>query len=487
MTKRILLTGSTGYIGGRLLPILLDQGYFIRCFTRHPDTIEKKFSELIKTYPDTLEVFEGDALDRASVFEAASGMDTLIYLIHSMGSKADFQQQDKIAAENVTAAVETHGFEKIIYLGGLIDESEALSPHLKSRLEVGSIFRSTKIPSITFRASIIIGAGSLSYELIRNLSESLPFMITPTWVQKPAQPIAVDDVLRYISEGLQLSIRNHDIYEIGGTDILSYSDLMKEYCQQRHLKRYFFKVPFLSPYVSSLWLALITPIYARIGRKLIESIQNSSVVKHADITKQTFPWSPIGIRESIQKALETEDQLYRQTHWADAISSTYSKIPDYQDVRFGNRLVSIHSVTFDKTVSKSEIFSHIESIGGDQGWYFGQFLWKIRGFIDKSLGGPGLSRGRKHPTKLRQGDILDWWRVTIISPPTQLRLRAEMKLPGRAWLDFELKETAEGYTLYQSAIFDPIGLFGKLYWRLLYPIHWIIFRGMLKELSRQIK
>ncbi|RAP33135.1 DUF2867 domain-containing protein [Candidatus Marinamargulisbacteria bacterium SCGC AG-439-L15] len=489
MTKTILLTGVTGYIGGRLLPELLKEGYKVRCFSRRPETIKHKFKSLFDTpLGANIELFEGDSLDRKSIQHAMKGIDIAYYLIHSMGAKKNFEEKDRLSAQYFVKAAESNNIQRIIYLGGLVDETtKSLSPHLRSRIEVGQIIRKGNVPSVTLRASIIIGSGSLSFELIRNITETLPLMIAPKWVQMPAQPILVADVLSYLLKSILLPLTTHEVYEIGGKDIVSYEGLIRHYAKHRKLKRRIIRVPLLTPYLSSLWLGLVTPLYARIGKKLIESVNHATIVHHQDKTDQAFAISPCGVNEAMKRAITKEETDFTETHWADAISSVYSKIPSYQNIQFGNRLLSVHFCHFNDHQSPQNIFNVLSSIGGKEGWFYANWIWKLRGFIDMCLGGPGLKRGRRNKKSLKKGDSLDWWRVEVVEPPTRIRLYAEMKVPGRAWLEFEIKKTKFGQTLYQTAIFDPVGLLGRFYWRTLYPIHWFVFKGMLKGIQKKVE
>lgn len=474
-SKRVLLTGATGYVGGRLLKELEKQGYGVRCITRHPERLRSRVAE-------STEVVRGDVLEAESLPPAFEDVEVAFYLIHSMGSKADFEEKDRQAATNFAAAAKEAGARRIIYLGGLIPEDETLSSHLSSRQEVGSILRRSGVQTLELQASIIIGSGSLSFELIRNLVERLPVMVAPKWVRVKAQPIFIDDVLRYLTRAVEIETEGSRIYEIGGADVVSYSDIMREYARQRGLRRWMIPVPLLSPWLSSLWLNLITPVYARIGRKLIDSIRHPTVVKNDDARKD-FDVNPIGIREAVSKVLRKEEQHSNETRWSDALSSA-GPLRAWAGVRFGNRIVDHKSVIV--SASPKEAFKPIERIGGETGWYYGDWLWSLRGFIDYLFGGVGLRRGRRDPERLRVGESVDFWRVEEYEPQKRLRLFAEMRLPGRAWLDFEVKPVGEGSSeIHQTAVFDPLGFFGQLYWYALYPLHARIFKGMLRSIARQ--
>jgi len=469
---RILLTGATGYIGGRLLPRLVAEGHEVRCLLRHPSHLRDG---------GNVERVAGDVFDPESLRKALSGMETAYYLVHSMGSTGDFEERDGVAARNFATAAENAGLKRIIYLGGLAQDDENLSPHLRSRHEVGNILRHSKVPTLELRASIILGSGSLSFEMVRALVERLPVMVAPKWVETKAQPIAVDDVIRYLLESLTVSLPASRVFEIGGEDQVSYGDLMREYSRQRKLKRHLIPVPFLSPKLSSLWLGLVTPLYARIGRKLIDSIRCETIVTKREATYREFQTRPIDFRTAIRLALKNEDREFSQTRWSDAISSS-GEPSQWGGYRFGTRLVD--SRTRHVSVPPKKAFEPIQKIGGRTGWYYGNWLWRLRGWIDIPVGGVGLRRGRRHPLDLSEGDALDFWRVEKVEPGRILRLQAEMKVPGRAWLEFEVTAEGTGSRIRQTAIFDPKGLGGLLYWYGIYPLHVLIFRGMIDRIAR---
>ena len=471
---RILLTGATGYVGGRLLAALEQAGRRVRCLTRHPEFLHERVG------PRT-EVVRGDCLDRGSLQPALRGIDTAYYLVHSLGSKDDFEHRDRQAALNFGAAASDEGVRRVVYLGGLGHSEEALSPHLKSRQETGDALRAAGVSVVEFRASIILGSGSLSYELIRALVERLPVMICPTWVRVKAQPIHIQDVVSYLVASLDLPRGENRIYEIGGADQVSYQDIMKEYARQRGIHRWFLPVPVLTPYISSLWLGLTTPVYARVGRKLVESIRNPTVVRD-DTSLRTFDIRPVGLKESIARAQRNEDRRFAATHWSDAISSGGTS-HSWGGVRFGTRLVDSRQRRVP--VPPAVAFEPIRKIGGSSGWYFANWLWRIRGFLDLLLGGVGLRRGRRDPEHLVVGDALDFWRVEAYEPDRLLRLAAEMRLPGRAWLEFEVKPSAGHSVIHQTAVFDPVGLSGLIYWYGIYPLHSLIFAGMLSRLGKR--
>jgi uncharacterized protein YbjT (DUF2867 family) len=468
----ILLTGATGYVGGRLLPALEAAGHTVRCLTRRP--------EVLRHDHPARDVVQGDVLDRASLDAAMRGVDTAYYLVHSMGATGSFEEADREGARNFAAAAKAAGVSRIIYLGGLGREEEDLSPHLRSRQEVGRLLRESGIPVLEFRASIVIGAGSLSFEMIRSLVERLPFMITPKWVRVPAQPIAIDDLLGYLIAALDLPASEYRVYEIGGADQVSYAEIMKIYARLRGRRLRMLAVPVLTPYVSSLWLGLITPLYARVGRKLIESIVHTTVV-HDDAALRTFAVRPMGVEEAVKRALGLAPGEPVVSRWTDAVSSARMP-PNWDGVKFGTRLSDARSITVSAT--PSAVFKCIERIGGDTGWYAWNWLWDLRGVLDLLTGGVGMRRGRPSPEMLRVGDTLDFWRVESIEPGRRLCLAAEMRLPGRAWLEFEVVPQANATLIRQTATFDPEGVLGKAYWYAISPLHHLVFGGMLRGIAR---
>ena len=469
----ILLTGATGYVGGRLLPELEQAGYRVRCVARRPEYLRSRAGA-------GTEVVPGDVLDRASLDAAMRGVHTAYYLVHSMGTAENFEETDRRAAEYFAAASRAAGVRRIIYLGGLGESGAELSSHLRSRQEVGEILRAGGVPVTEFRASIVIGSGSLSFEMIRALVERLPVMITPRWVAVPAQPIAVADLLAYLVAALELPGQENRTYEIGGTDRVSYGDIMREYARQRGLRRWMIPVPVLTPRLSSLWLGLVTPIYSRVGRKLIDSIRNPTVVRDERALRD-FAVRPKGIKEAIAQALRREDREFARTQWSDALSAA-GEVRQWGGVRFGNRLIDMRTVAVP--VGAAAAFAPVRRIGGRTGWYYGNFLWRLRGWMDLLIGGVGMRRGRRHPDEIQVGDALDCWRVEAFEPDRRLRLQAEMKLPGRAWLEYEVESKDGGSVIRQTAIFDPVGLLGIAYWYLIYPVHQLVFAGMLRGIER---
>jgi uncharacterized protein YbjT (DUF2867 family) len=472
--NNILITGASGYVGGRLLKSLEHSGYEVSCLAREPEYLKSKVLKKTK-------IIKGDVLDKSSLKSALNNIDVAFYLIHSMGVKNGFEEKDRQAAINFVEAAESSGVKRIIYLGGLGDSEKSLSPHLKSRHETGEILRRGKVQVIEFRASVVIGAGSLSFEMIRALVEKLPVMITPKWVYVDTQPIAISDLLKYLNAAITIKIKGDRIFEIGCEDIVSYCELMQEYGRQRGLKRFIIPVPLLTPWLSSLWLGLVTPIYARIGRKLIDNLKNPTVINDS-AAKNYFNIEPLRVSDAIEEALVEEEKEFYENRWSDSLSSgdTHRK---WGGIKFGTRIVDARRTVVN--ASLPEAFLPIKKIGGETGWYYANWLWRLRGYIDLLCGGVGMRRGRRSPADIVVGDVIDWWRVEDYKENKLLRLFAEMKLPGRAWLQLEVEKKDGKTYINQSAIFDPIGLGGILYWYALYPLHVVIFTGMLNKISKE--
>jgi uncharacterized protein YbjT (DUF2867 family) len=439
----ILVAGATGYVGGELLKALPRKEWEVRCMARNPDALRASGCEVVP----------GDVLDAGALRSAMAGVHTAYYLVHSMGSAQSFEEQDRTAAQNFARAAAEEGVQRIIYLGGLGHTDGQLSAHLRSRHEVGEILKSTGVPVIEFRASVVIGSGSLSFEMIRALVERLPVMIAPRWVSVASQPIAIADLLSYLVAALDLPVEGSKIFEIGGADQVSYGGLMKEYARQRGLKRLVISVPLLTPRLSSLWLGLVTPLYVRVGRKLIDSICHPTIVEDQSALAE-FKIRPVGFREAIAAAVNDQRRNlltdFRTTHVA---------------------------------ACPRDAFAPIRRIGGRTGWYYANWLWKLRGLLDGVFGGVGMRRGRRDSDSLQVGDTVDFWRVELMEPDHLLRLTAEMKLPGRAWLEFEVTGDATGSLIRQTATFDPVGLLGRAYWYAVFPLHELVFGGMLRGIA----
>ncbi len=470
--RLVLLTGATGFVGGRLLPVLSGAGYRVRCLARDPQHLRPRL-------PPGAEAVRGDLLDPDSLAAAMKGVEVAWYLVHSLAAGGRFDEQERAAARNFAEAAAVAGLRRIVYLGGLGRGAE-LSAHLASRQEVGRILREGRVPTIELRASIIIGSGSFSFEMIRALVDRLPVMVTPRWVRRRAQPIAIEDVLAYLLAAADVPVEGSAVFEIGGPDQASYLDIMREYARQRGLRRWIIPVPVLTPRLSSLWLRLVTPLNAAVGRKLIDSIVCDTVVKDRRAL-EVFNIRPRSLAEAIARALACEDQECALTRWSDARSSS-GRIAGFGGSRFGSRLVDRRETWVP--LPPAAAFAPIRGIGGSRGWYYGNLLWRIRGLIDQILGGVGLRRGRRDPDTVAVGDTIDFWRVEAFVPDSLLRLAAEMRVPGRAWLQFEADPRDGGTRLVQTAVFDPAGLAGLVYWYALWPIHRFVFAGMLKGIAR---
>jgi uncharacterized protein YbjT (DUF2867 family) len=420
------------------------------------------------------ELIKGDLLDKQSLLPAMDGVVTAFYLAHSMNGEPGFVERERQAARNFAEVARESGVKRIIYLGALV-QGEDLSPHMQSRVETGHILRSTGVPVIEFRASIIIGSGSASFELIRSLVEKLPVMVTPRWVSTASQPVAIEDVIDYLTEALSLPDGGSKIVEIGGADVTSYLGIMEIYARLRGLRRFFIRVPLLSLSLSSRWLTLFTPLYAPVGRQLIESVRNRSIVEDPG-SGGLFSVKPMGIERAIRRAVANEDMAIPRSRWSDARGCPVIKtVPDGRLLR--------NEQTIEVPLAAEQAFAPIRRIGGANGWYFSNILWRLRGLADLVLGGVGMRRRRPNPEVPVPGGTLDFWRVESYQPARSLRLRAEMKVPGQAWLEFLAEPRCSKTLVRQIASFSPSGVLGYLYWYLLWPVHEVMFRGMLRRIA----
>ncbi len=468
-SRTILLTGATGYVGGRLLARLEQRGLHVRCLSRRPDVLAGRIG------PHT-EIVAADIEDAHAIESALAGVDTAYYLIHSMTATRPFAEADRSMATSFARAARAQGVRRIVYLGGL--GAGDTSEHLASRHEVGEILRASGVPTIELRASIVIGSGSTSFDMLRALVDRLPVMITPRWVGSLCQPIAIEDVLDYLIATLDHDPDGSEIFEIGGRDVVSYAELMAEYARQRGLRRATIPVPVLTPRLSSLWLGLVTPVHARVGRALVESLRSDTIVRDPRALT-TFPIAPRSTAEAVERALRNEDRAFAETRWSDEAGLEPASFGGH---RLGSRLVDTRSLHVD--VAPGAAFAPIRQIGGRTGWYAARRLWELRGVLDRVVGGPGLRRGRRDPDSLRVGDTIDFWRVEQYEPDRLLRLRAEMRLPGRAWLQFEVEPDETGSTITQTALFDAEGVAGLGYWYAVWPFHHRVFDGMLHGIAR---
>jgi uncharacterized protein YbjT (DUF2867 family) len=470
---KILLTGATGYVGGVLLGELQRQGHVVRCLARRPEKLAGRTGPAI-------EVVTGDAADPDDLARACSGVDVAYWLVHSMEGGVDYERADRLAAERFAAAAKAAGVKRVVYLGGLGADDDRLSAHLRSRHEVGAILRAGGGDVVEFRASIIVGAGSFSFDLVRTLVERLPVMICPAWLATPTQPIAIGDVVAYLAAAIGLPPGPPRIFEIGGPDRVSYGAIMQEYSRQRGLRRLMIPVPVLTPRLSSLWLKLVTPRYSKVGRKLIDGLKNPTVVT-SDAALREFAIRPRDLRSAVHDAITGEDSAFAGKRWAD-LADVEDLPRRYGGKTEGTRLVDHRHMVV--SVAPERAFAAIERIGGANGWYAYDWLWQLRGWMDRAIGGPGMARGRRDPARLAAGETLDCWRVEVCEPPRRLRLAAEMKMPGRGWLEFEVVPRDGDVTIHQTAVFDPKGLGGLAYWYAIWPLHELVFRRMLAGIVR---
>lgn len=468
--KRVLVTGATGYVGGRLVPRLLDAGHHVRVLARDPSRVTTR------AWADRVEVVQGDLQDPDSLERALDGQDIAYYLVHSMCAGDDFAERDRRAATNFVRA--GRHLEQVIYLGGILPSArpETLSEHLSSRAEIGEILRA-ELPTTELRAGPIIGAGSASFEMVRYLTERLPAMIAPKWILNDVQPVAVDDALSYLAAALGRpdTIGVIDI----GTDVLTFKEMMVRYAEVRGLPRVIVPVPVLAPSLAALWVGFVTPIPNCLAVPLVEGVVEPVV---GDITRarRLFPdIAPIPYRDAVARALEMTEASEVDTRWSVAGGA------QGPDVELEDREGIIREVrTRWVDADPATVFRAFSSLGGERGWRVWGWAWRIRGAIDQLVGGPGLRRGRRHPEVLYPGEALDFWRVEEYTPHVRLRLRAEMKVPGRAWLQFEAHPDEGGTRLVQTAFFAPIGFFGWLYWYGIYPFHALIFSDLVDAVAR---
>lgn len=469
---RVLVTGATGYIGGRLIPRLLDKGHHVRVFVRDPRRIAGR------AWAGRVEVAVGDLSQPQSLSAALRDMDVAYFLIHGMNAGGDFAARDRAGADNFVRAA--GHLKHVIYLGGLVPAGDRVSTHLASRAEVGEIFRAS-LPTTEFRAGPVIGSGSASFEMVRYLTERLPIMIAPRWVLNTVQPIAVRDVLAYLVSALEHERRPLGVVEIGA-DVLSFREMMHVYAQVRNLKRVILPVPVLAPWLAAQWVGLVTPIPNRLAVPLIKGViaPLSADTRRA---QALFPdIQPRSYRQAVERALESTRLGLVETRWSGALAHN-DDIPDYELTDREGLIQEVRSIHVTATARAT--FDTFTSLGGDRGWLAWNWAWRARGAFDRLVGGPGLRRGRRDPATLLPGEAVDFWRVEAVEPHRLLRLRAEMKVPGKAWLQFEAIPEDAGCRLIQTAIFAPSGLPGMFYWYTLYPIHKLIFTHMVQAIARE--
>jgi uncharacterized protein YbjT (DUF2867 family) len=481
-SEPVLVTGATGYVGGRLVPLLLVDGHRVRVVGR---SVSRLKCRPWANAPN-LEFAEADMLDSDALARAAKGCWAAYYLVHSMNSRhKDFSAADRQAAHNMAMAAAEGGIERIIYLGGLTGAEARLSKHLRSRHEVGEILKACPVPTTLFRAAMILGAGSASFEIIRYLVDRLPVMVTPGWASTPCQPIAIRNVLFYLKGCLENDETTGGTFDIGGPDVVTYRRLLEIYAEEARLpRRWIIPVPFLTARLSAYWIHVVTPVPAAIGRPLIEGLRNPAVCTENRI-RQLIPQELIPCREAMRAALEKVAQQGVETCWSDAGMPPVPEWIQCGDAPYAGGAVLECGYRIVLGARPEAVWAPIKRLGGKTGWYFGNPLWQLRGALDRVAGGIGLRRGRRHPTALYPGDALDFWRVLEIEEPHRLRLLAEMKVPGEALLDFKIHPLDGGRTeLQQLSRFLPRGLLGLLYWYGLYPLHQWVFRGMLKAIAK---
>ncbi|WP_329131601.1 SDR family oxidoreductase [Streptomyces sp. NBC_00670] len=480
-----LVTGATGYIGGRLVPELLDAGARVRALARSPGKLRDH------PWAGDVEVVQGDVTDAASVAAALDGVDVAYYLVHALGTGRDFERTDREAARTFGERARAAGVRRLVYLGGLTPAGvpeEELSPHLRSRAEVGRILLDSGVPTTVLRAAVILGSGSASFEMLRYLTERLPVMVTPSWVHTRIQPIGVRDVLRALVAAGRMPADVSRAFDLGGPDVLTYRDMMLRYARIAGLpRRLILPVPLLTPGLSSHWVGLVTPVPAALARPLTESLRHEVVCREHDIERYLppAPGRPVGFDEAVRLALRRIQQAEVTTRWSSASvpGAPSDPLPTDPDWAGGSLYTDRRQRTVD--ASPKALWRVVEGIGGENGWYSFPLAWTVRGLLDRLVGGVGLRRGRRDAARLRAGDSLDFWRVEEIEPGRLLRLRAEMRLPGLAWLEMYVGTDDAGRTRYrQQALFHPHGLLGHLYWWGVSPFHAVVFGGMARNIAR---
>ncbi|MCX5202325.1 SDR family oxidoreductase [Streptomyces sp. NBC_00237] len=481
---RCLVTGASGYIGGRLVPELLDAGHSVHCLARTPAKLRDfPWSGQVRTV-------QGDVTDPASTRRAMEGVEVAYYLVHALGTGTRFEETDRRAARVFGEEARRAGVRRIVYLGGLtpsgVPERE-LSPHLRSRAEVGRILMDSGVPTAVLRAAVIIGSGSASFEMLRYLTERLPLMVTPSWVRTRIQPVAVRDVLRLLVGCADLPADVSRTFDVGGPDILTYRDMMQRYARVAGLpQRLILPVPVLTPRLSSHWVGLITPVPASLARPLSESLRHEVVCAEHDIDAYVPapPGAPLGFERAVELALRRVQDANVTTRWSSASvpGAPSDPLPTDPDWAGGSLYTDVREAVVD--ASPERLWRVVEGIGGENGWYSFPLAWAVRGWMDRLVGGVGLRRGRRDRARLRVGDSLDFWRVEEIEAGKLLRLRAEMRVPGLAWLELGVRRDGEGRTVYhQRAVFHPRGLAGHAYWWSVAPFHGVVFGGMVRNIA----
>jgi len=479
--KTCLVTGATGYIGGRLVPELLAAGHTVRVMSRSPERLRDH------PWADQVEMVRADAVDEQQVAAACAGVDVVYYLIHALGGGPSFEETDRRTARVMAAAAREAGVGRLVYLGALEPEGEDLSPHLRSRIEVAGILLASGVPTVVLRAAVVLGSGSASFEMLRYLTERLPVMVTPRWVHSRIQPIAIRDVLRYLVGCAHLPPSVHRCFDIGGPDVMNYAEMMQRYAAVAGLpRRRIMPVPLFSPSLSSHWVGLITPVPAGIARPLVESLRNTVVCREHDIAEYVPdpPEGLLGFDEAVRLAVQRVRDSAVSTRWASASVPGAPSDPLPTDPDWAGGSLYVDERTRHSTAPPEALWRVVEGIGGENGWYSFPLAWEVRGLLDRLVGGVGLRRGRRDPRRLYVGDALDFWRVEERDTARLLRLRAEMRLPGLAWLEFHVEHDGDGAVLRQRATFAPRGLAGHVYWRGIAVFHGVVFGGMLRGLVR---
>ena len=486
-----LVTGATGYVGGRLVPELLAAGHRVRVMARTPRKLEGR------SWRSDVEIVEADAQDPEAVDRAMDGVDVAYYLLHAIGTGRDFAATERRTAEVFADAAARHRVGRIVYLGGLDPQGERLSEHLASRAEVGRVLLASGVPTAVLRAGVIIGSGSASFEMLRYLTERLPVMVTPRWVHSRIQPIAIRDVLRYLVGCADLPSDVNRAFDIAGPDVLTYLDMMQRFAAVAGLKRRrILPVPVLSPSLSSHWVNVVTPVPRSLARPLVESLRNTAVASEHDIAAYVPdpPAGLIGYERALELALTKIQNLDVPTSWASAATRGAPSDPLPSDPDWAGGSLYVDERQREVKAPPEYLWKIIEGIGGTRGWYSFPLAWRVRGWIDRLTGGPGLVRGRRDPDHLLPGDSLDWWRVEEVDDGRLLRLRAEMRLPGLAWLELSIGDSDTGGTsadaddattiFHQRALFHPRGIAGHLYWWAVYPFHGLVFGSMQRNIAR---
>jgi len=477
---KVAVIGSTGYVGGRLIPELLAAGHDVRCVAPTP-------ARLIGVdWRSEVEVVAADVLDQDSLDEALGGIEAVYYLVHAMGHAGDFEEADRVGAENTRMAAEKAGVSRMVYLGGLGEEDpDRLSSHLASRHEVGRVLAAGTVPVTELQAAVIIGSGSASFEMLRHLVEVLPAMICPRWVTATrCQPIAIAEVLHYLVAVLDTPETTGEIFEIGGPDVLSYRDMMDRYASLAGLRRrLILPVPLLTPRLSSHWVNLVTPLPYGLARPLVDSLINDVIVSRERDIRYVVDHTPYTLDQAIERALAVVGDLAIKTSWMDSALTSTPASPMPQDPDWAGGTIYENTQEVDTTATPEALFVGVSGIGGERGWYAANVLWTLRGWLDKLIGGVGMRRGRRHPDDRRVGDALDFFRVEAYEQSSLLRLRAQMKVPGGAWLEWRVSAEDDGRTrLRQLARFTPRGVAGRLYWWVLLPIHKVIWKQLAERL-----